>query len=861
MVVVFYFFSLISNVFFSGTDRVMVENDATDGKPKESRVNECQNFINARYIGATEALWRLFGFPMHKMSPEVTQMAIHLPEDQNCFLKTKKNPRKSEQQHQEEMKNAVKKQERTMLTAFFEVNKKEVEAREYLYPDILKHYTYNKVNKEFTKRVRKTDGTINHPDGRLSNMVGRLPVIGLNMHQKELFFLRMLLYHVKGPTCFEDLKTVNGQICETFQQACIQLGLFEDDSEIEKCLTEAATVKFAAQFRQLFVTLLVQVIPSNPRELYEKFKADLSDDFMKKAGIKILEEDDPKSEDAINCALHELKQLFQASETDMAKFGLPEPDNRPTNLRISREMQEEVYNNIEELQEHAESSISKLNAGQKKVFDAIKDAVEGNGGVFSIDAPGGTGKTFVLTTLLSYVRSKGKIGFAMATSGIAATLLPGGRTVHNRLKVPIKLHETSELNGGKTKGPIAELIKKTDLMIIDEVTMGSKLMFETIDRSLRKLRNEPNKPFGGITLVLSGDWRQCLPVVPKGSRAQIIHETLKFSNLWSQVKTFHLTENMRLRSGGEDCAEFEQYLLRIGEGKEPVVEEEGDFMVRIPSMLKSNAKNVEEFCKSIFPDLNKNIQEGLRKLALDDRGCFEWLLGRAIICPTNADTEEINQTLMKQITGKHMVYRSADKVVDPEEAHKYPQEFLNSVSLSSLPPHILELKQGAPIMLLRNLDPANGHVNGARYFVKDLLGSVIIAEVAVGPHKGKTLMIPRIPFKPEDKTLPFEFTRKQFPIRVCFAITSNKSQGQTLDRVGIYLKHQFFSHGQLYVALSRCRSSEAIDIFIPTEESTKIGKKTNNPPLIKRSNKATTTPIPASSGDFMRNVVYQEALS
>ena len=80
----------------------MVESDATDGKAKESRVNECQNFINARYIGATEALWKLFGFPMHKMSPEVTQMAIHLPEDQNCFLKIKRDHRKSEQQNQVE---------------------------------------------------------------------------------------------------------------------------------------------------------------------------------------------------------------------------------------------------------------------------------------------------------------------------------------------------------------------------------------------------------------------------------------------------------------------------------------------------------------------------------------------------------------------------------------------------------------------------------------------------------------------------------------------------------------------------------------------------------------------------------------
>ena len=105
-------------------------------------------------------------------------------------------------------------------------------------------------------------------------------------------------------------------------------------------------------------------------------------------------------------------------------------------------------------------------------------------------------------------------------------------------------------------------------MIIDEVTMGSKLMFESIDRSLRKICHEPNKPFGGVTLVLSGDWRQCLPVVPKGARAQIIHDTLKYSTLWSDIKTFHLSENMRIKYGGDDeTAKFEEYLLRIGKIK------------------------------------------------------------------------------------------------------------------------------------------------------------------------------------------------------------------------------------------------------------------------------------------------------
>ena len=137
------------------------------------------------------------------------------------------------------------------------------------------------------------------------------------------------------------------------------------------------------------------------------------------------------------------------------------------------------------------------------------------------------------------------------------------------------------------------------------------------------------------------------------------------------------------------------------------------------------------------------------------------------------------------------------------------------------------------------------------------MNSVIVAEIAIGPYKGNTLMIPHIPFKPEDKTLPFEFTRKQFPIRVCFAITSNKSQGQTLDKVGVYLKNHFFSHGQLYVAISRGRSSKAIDIFVPSEISLKKGKKTANRKLVKNP----TLSSPTSNGDFMRNVVYQEALT
>ena len=313
--------------------------------------------------------------------------------------------------------NYQRKQEKTMLTAFFDLNADQEKAREHLYCDILKYYRFDSKEKKFFERSRKTDPNINATDGKMSNMVGRIPVIGLNVHQKELFFLRMLLYNVRGPTSYEDLRTVEGELCNSFQEACIKLGLFEDDSEIEKCLTEAATVKFPKQFRQLYVTLMTQSIASNPRELFEKFKTELSEDFMKDAKLKSLMDNDNKSKQVINAALMELSYLFEAAGKTMTELGLPEPVDMPTNL-LPREIRDEIYENVTELQDKTDDSVSKLNTEQRIVFETVKEAIDGGqGGVFHIDAPGGTGKTFVLTTLLSYVRAQGKIGFAMATSG------------------------------------------------------------------------------------------------------------------------------------------------------------------------------------------------------------------------------------------------------------------------------------------------------------------------------------------------------------------------------------------------------------------------------------------------------------
>lgn len=130
------------------------------------------------------------------------------------------------------------------------------------------------------------------------------------------------------------------------------------------------------------------------------------------------------------------------------------------------------------------------------------------------------------------------------------------------------------------------------------------------------------------------------------------------------------------------------------------------------------------------------------------------------------------------------------------EAMNYPTEFLNSLEPAGMPPHCLNLK----VELLRNINPPK-LCNGTRLAVKNLLPNLIGATILTGKSKGEVCLIPRIPMIPTD--MPFEFKRLQYPVRLSFAMSINKAQGQTLNVCGVNLEESCFSHGQLYVACSR----------------------------------------------------------
>lgn len=119
----------------------------------------------------------------------------------------------------------------------------------------------------------------------------------------------------------------------------------------------------------------------------------------------------------------------------------------------------------------------------------------------------------------------------------------------------------------------------------------------------------------------------------------------------------------------------------------------------------------------------------------------------------------------------------------------------------------------APVLLLRNLNSKQGLLNGTRLCLKSLGNRVIEATIMTGKHIGSTVFLPRITLTPSDPGLPFDLKRRQFPIRPAFAMSINKAQGQTWECVGINLSEPVFTHGQLYVAMSRVRSFSALSIL------------------------------------------------
>ncbi|XP_074293672.1 uncharacterized protein LOC141620793 [Silene latifolia] len=439
-----------------------------------------------------------------------------------------------------------------------------------------------------------------------------------------------------------------------------------------------------------------------------------------------------------------------------------------------------------------------LNFEQKAAFDTIISHVKENKpGAFFIDGPGGTGKTFLYNALYAEVRLMNKIVLPTATSGIAAANIPSGRTTHSRFKIPVDINGSLTCDVPK-QSSLAALIRETSLIIWDEASMAKKENVEALDLLLRDLCN-PEIVFGGKIIVFGGDFRQVLPVIPHKPQREAVEASLVNSVFWAKFIKFRLTENMRAR---EDLL-YSSFLLSLGNGE---LQSEENELVKLPQQIvrqriHGGPDPINDIASVAFPEL--------------DHAEFnsDIFTSRAILTPMNDDVDAINSVLINKFPGKAVTYRSYDSLLD-DKCNIYPAEFVNKLCPGGMSPHELVLKENCPVILLRNILPSYGLCNGTRLLCKRFTPNLIECVITTGHHKGEHVFIPRIKMRPSSSAnYPFQFQRNQFPLKLSFAMTINKSQGQTLSQVAVYLPKPCFSHGQLYVALSRARTSKQVTVM------------------------------------------------
>ena len=217
---------------------------------------------------------------------------------------------------------------------------------------------------------------------------------------------------------------------------------------------------------------------------------------------------------------------------------------------------------------------------------------------------------------------------------------------------------------------------------------------------------------------------------------------------------------MRTESGEE---EFLKWLLQLGNDELP-------------------KKSCHPFSNSVITDIFCNEFD---EYAYADR---------VILCPTNEESLKMNEMILDKLPGEARIYLSADEVVtdDDLERTQYPTEFLNSITPSGMPPHRLLLKIGAVVILLRNLNINEGLCNGTRLLIRSMHNNSISATVLTGSYATHSVLIPRVVLSPSSTELPFTLSRRQYPLRLAYAMTINKAQVQTFSKVGVYLERPCF---------------------------------------------------------------------
>ena len=544
----------------------------------------------------------------------------------------------------------------------------------------------------------------------------------------------------------------------------------------------------------LFIVIVHDCQSAQPAHLWELFKQHLCDDLPR---FLTRQHFSPLTEEAIfDYGLFLIHSRLQSDDKTMEVVGLPNPIQNWHTLLGTHSSHQLSYD-CNKQTNRLNDSLPKLNDEQRTVFDSIlQSALNHTPKTFFLQGAVGAGKTFVYNTICFTLHSHWKNVMCVASSGIAALLLPGGRTAHSTLKIPIDINQCSTCSISKQSG-LADALRNVELLIWDECSMQHRHAFEAVNRTLQDLCDCQNL-FGGITTILGGDFLQTLPVVTYGSKSDIINAALLSSLLWpSIIPNFHMLEKNMHVGHNSDEQHFAEWLRKVANGTLNDVDDN----IIIPNSFLCPYNDVSTLIDHTYPNIGSPHN-------------MQYFHERCILAPHNCEANEINDFILDKFPGQVHDLWAIDKAINPDTEmameESYPSEVLHSANPSGFPQAHLKLKIGCPIIVLRNVHSEEGICNGTRGIVMQI--STQIIEILL--HDGETYMLPRVKLISSDGQLPFHLHRHQFPIALSFAITINKSQGQSFSTVGIDLQVPAFGHGQLYIALSRARSHKTVKCIL-----------------------------------------------
>lgn len=621
---------------------------------EEAVVDEIKNFQTARWISPPEALWRIFDFILSKINPPVVTLQLHLENNNLVTYKSSDNLEKI-------VRTEFSK--KTMLTEFFYMNLVDKKATTLLYKQFPEFFVWDSHSRCWSRRKQGI-------------CIGR--IVAASPKEGERYYLRLLLNHVRGATSYQSLKIVNGVETSSFREAALLHGLLNGDANCDLCLQEASEYQMPNPFRRLFATILTLCAPNDPKSLWNKFKIFMIEDFIHTC---------MSIQTAEHKALLEIHTILEHSGKSINSYGFVSYNvNLQEDEHAVRVINDELSINVSEVDIMC---AHQLNTEQKAAYNTILNKVDANvSGMFFIDGPGGTGKTFLYRALLGNVRSRQMIALATASSGVAAGLLPGGQTAHSKFKIPLEICSDTICNISK-QSALAELFQLTKLIIWDEAPMVNRYAVEALDKMLRDVNNN-EFPFGGKVVVLGGDFRQILPVVQRGSKDDVIAVSLVSSYLWPLFTKLRLSENMRARLD----TSFSKYLLNIGDGIE---KKHSCNMIQLPPNItidfEEHITSLQTLIDIVYPNLNHYADN------------LHYIIDRVILTPRNEYVDEINTLLISQLPGECFTYFSFDETIDTSD-QSMQEDFLNTLTPNGVPPHELILKPNCPVILLRNINPS-----------------------------------------------------------------------------------------------------------------------------------------------------------